>query len=421
MPHDNHTCSYKAPKDLLRRILALYKKASPEVSITAAKGPIVSKETKERIVLMYQRGMSAREITEQLEISMGAVYNTLYKHQIPRKRPWRPKEFIDEVVRLRKEEGLTPPEIASILNVSLKYVHSTLDRRAIKDTSIKHVRKQLELDPRHIKELYQSGTSLPEIAEQYNVNPLKIRRIIDRLPERKLSRDLNIVNMYKKGMSPLNIAKKLGLSDTTIYAVLREQGISLPPPRTRTKEETEDRIIDLKQQGYTVPQISKNVGVSVRTIQRIFSRRGLRFKEVYSDQLTPMEQQEIARLYQEEGLSYRQIAKKLNTTTNRVMKAIKSLQIPAKSQRVPKDVEKNIIRSYRRSMKPVSQIAEEHGLHPSTVRKVLHRRNVTSRPDPNKAIVLAYQQGASIGEIAEEFGVSTRHVTKLLESQGIKV
>ena len=81
---------------------------------------------------------------------------------------------------------------------------------------------------------------------------------------------LEIVHdLYLKGTRPIDIAKTLGCSPSTVSCYITELGIRTP------KYELETRILRLHWDGYTNVEISYEVDISVSQVSKILKKFGI--------------------------------------------------------------------------------------------------------------------------------------------------
>ena len=79
--------------------------------------------------------------------------------------------------------------------------------------------------------------------------------------------------MYQDGILPLAIAEQLGLSSVVVYADLKRAGLS--PGKRRILPDTVKRIVAMRQDGMTITQIERALGVCHLTVQRHTERAGI--------------------------------------------------------------------------------------------------------------------------------------------------
>jgi len=82
--------------------------------------------------------------------------------------------------------------------------------------------------------------------------------------------------MYNSGKPVRDIMARFGLkSPDCIYALVEPKRRGRYRGRVRITPEVEERIIELRKAGASIPQIARELGVSVGSVHRVLKRRGL--------------------------------------------------------------------------------------------------------------------------------------------------
>ncbi len=135
---------------------------------------------------------------------------------------------------------------------------------------------------------------------------------------------------------------------------------------------------------------------------------------------------EWARLYTEDGLASHAIAKRFGTTSTTVTTALESLGVEIRHQPTS---EKRVSQwaQMLHSGASVQDIADDFGVSKSTVYRALKRRGHVFDPHPKKAITvtdhewkrLFCEEELSMSKIAREYGVSAGTVSSHLRKTGV--
>jgi transposase len=189
-------------------------------------------------VVLYLGGLSTAQIGKRFGVERHTVLDGLKRKGIAMRRPRRPtrwegtREQAEEVVRLYKD-GRTVRDIAHVMQTRTTpisrvlqeagFVSGSRGRRHLKDHQVAEV-----------IEAYKSGEYCREIAERYGVSSATIgnylrRAGIETRSGKARSADRNwkaeAARRYEAGESQMQIAKALGLQQTTISNVLRQMGV----------------------------------------------------------------------------------------------------------------------------------------------------------------------------------------------------
>jgi len=153
------------------------------------------------------------------------------------------------------------------------------------------VAKKLTLDEDQIVQMYreQRMTGV-EIAAQLGLGATTVMRVLHRngiVPHRDqrerlygsriVDREQEIVDQYRSGRTMTAIATDLGVDRATVHYALKRRGEPLrhykPAVKAPTAEQRE-RAVDLREQGWTIEEIGKELHVAPRKISRILKEEG---------------------------------------------------------------------------------------------------------------------------------------------------
>ena len=215
-----------------------------------AEGKIESKHEirKKQIRTLCEAGKTQEKIAEILKISPTTVSRyvrelkaeglDIKKQQRSKKKRKQRKEKIirKEKARLLYEDEKTQGKIAKELNISestvTNYIKELKQEGKIKERPKKT--KQQQEREEVVRKLYSKKKTYREIAETIGISVSGIYRIVSELKaeglikERKITKKERldeIERLYKAGKTQTEIAKKLGVSPTTINREIKKHGI----------------------------------------------------------------------------------------------------------------------------------------------------------------------------------------------------
>jgi transposase len=126
---------------------------------------------------------------------------------------------------------------------------------------------------------YIAGMNSEEVARKYGIskssvgNILKRSGVVTRKPsERHVERDQAIVEYYLQGASQQAIADQFGLSQSGVGKILERHHVTA---RFRLTAEQKDRAVALYSTGLTSRQIAKQLGVNFTAICSLLRKRGV--------------------------------------------------------------------------------------------------------------------------------------------------
>ena len=253
-----------------------------------------------------------------------------------------------------------------------------------------------------------------------------------------------MVSLHRAGMSITAISAKLGWSWITVQKHLTNAGEYSPRGHTTQSEILE--MVRLFRDGMPIDEIAMMVGRDRSTVARLLDRSGVR--PISDSFVSGEEAGEMVRRYGI-GVSIRDVAKSLGRSQNTVIKHLTDaglpIQKPVRGWATPvppsltaAEVEVATV-SYLAGAS-LKEIAEEFGCTAPTVGNHLKRAGVRIRrsheykrssathatgrhvPMPNECeIADLYLAGESSAAIANRFGVSDEHVLKVLRAAGVSI
>lgn len=132
-----------------------------------------------------------------------------------------------------------------------------------------------------------------------------------------------VVSLWKQGLSGRDVAKRLGLSETTTYRVLSKSGLPAESRAVERKRKLSNtqvaEIVHMYASGQSSAEIAKSIGTSANTVRSALRREGVeirpsggRLRKWSDSEIT-----EICSLYTE-GFSQEKIAEKFGTNQSRI-------------------------------------------------------------------------------------------------------
>ncbi len=105
------------------------------------------------------------------------------------------------------------------------------------------------------------------------VKPYKERYCRERLGEEGVRRAREL---YEAGVPVREIMRELGLgSPECIYVVVGPGRRGGYRRRARVTPELEERVLELRRQGLSIPKIAEALGISVGSVHRVLKKHGL--------------------------------------------------------------------------------------------------------------------------------------------------
>lgn len=268
-----------------------------------------------------------RDIADILGCGVDTVNRWVKKHQLnPPKKSGFTKEQLMSMLRT-----MSLKEIGERYGISKQAVRARAQKFGI-DTS-RDITSPLR-DANLFKDLHcDQNLSFSEIARRYQTTPEFVSNVAKCLGikcqtiEKEKEIDIKKASeLYKMGLSPMKIARKLGKSDSLIRRKLEKSGIqmrnyydAIQLNSSLTKEYLEQTILDKK----SISDIAKETDISKKSIRNAFIRNGLvAFNKA---KFLPKEldnRDKLFDLYWAQKLSVPKIAEKYGCRENSIYRAM---------------------------------------------------------------------------------------------------
>ncbi len=188
------------------------------------------------------------------------------------------KNAIIKWIKIRFPEGLRAIKREQHLNF-LKSNYSDeeiAEMKGIKSSSVRSMRYQFKIqkqDPekerilQKLQELAQTSTSISELSKQMGWDNDKTRKYIKKYQlQETLDNNLktSILNLANQGLGKYKTANKLNIAEPTLNKILKKYGMETIFEDHRLNKI--NTILNLKQQGLTIKQISQKTGIPIRSI-----------------------------------------------------------------------------------------------------------------------------------------------------------
>lgn len=285
--------------------------------------------------------------------------------------------------------------------------------------------------------LHNSGLKIKEIAENIGVSVGTVNRYIKELKEEgkiqvidKEKVEKRILELYNQGIEIKEIAKSLNMSIASINKYtkkLRQKGMIQNRKLIKSIkiEKTQEKILELYNQGINVEKIATKLNLSSSTVYRTIRKLN---KEGRIQSINKKGRKKKTLELYNLGLETKEISKRLNVTVESINTYIKELREEGKiQQRERKNVakeenKKKILELYNQGLY-IKEIANEVYLAETTVNRYIKelkeegkiqqgkRKNVAKEKNKEKILEL-YNLGMKRKEIAEKLNISVGTIQK---------
>lgn len=248
---------------------------------------IISNKT---IIELKNQGMSAKEIANELDISVCTVYKRIrlllsygikFDNKDQEKKEYKLDELDKQIIEL-SNQGYSNVEMSKVLGRN----PATISNRIKKFTQngIEYLRyvEKIEMQNNQILELRKQGLKLPEISEKLNMSISTISYRIKSMRDKGIdvkktiilkdysNIDVEIANLRKQGYLEREIAEKLKMNISKVserLKLMQNYGMEFYPKNTREIVK-DDLIIQMRKEGFSISQIAKKFKVTKDAIAK---------------------------------------------------------------------------------------------------------------------------------------------------------
>lgn len=230
-----------------------------------------------------------------------------------------------------------------------------------------------------------------------------------------------------EGLTVAAVASRLGVAHGTAHKWLLGAGVAMRPPVSAPRTDVSDD--DIRRLyisgGQTAAEIAAHLGCPTTTVYNRLQRLGVPRRPAVPRRRTRPADDDLRRLYSNEGLTLRQLAERYSVTRQAVQQWLVAAGIPRRRPAAPDndpDVA-TLIALYAEGWSG-PELARRFGCSSTTVYGRLERAGVPRRRDRRAVgrpeLLDALDAGLSAPEMAARFDVSVSAVCRALAREGLE-
>ena len=291
------------------------------------------------ITRKYQDKMSTVELAGEYKVSISTI-NRLLKKEGVKLRSISEAHLgqvlpVKEIVRKHKN-GIGTYKLAYEYKVDVQTI-----RKLLKETGVEF-KKVLPVE--EIVKKHQDGKNTVELAHEYEVSTPTIKRLLKKaevklrnLSEAQIGKILpveKIVKKYNDGNSTYELADEYRVSNSTIYRLLKNEGIklrSMSEAHLHGKVFPVDEIVKRYQDGISLFKLTNEYNVSTPTIKNLLKKEGVRLRgmsEAKIGKILPVD--EIVKKYNDGNSTYA-LADEYGVSSPTIGRLLKNARIELRS------------------------------------------------------------------------------------------
>ncbi|UCH86093.1 MAG: helix-turn-helix domain-containing protein [Dehalococcoidia bacterium] len=334
--------------------------------------PSRAERRKQEIIRAYgEQGLTLEEVGRRFGLSPSTVRRILQKAGVGRRPrssgpPKHLQERNDEIARLYAEGDLTLREIGERFNLSHERVRQIGKRAGARPRASSECLKSRNEE---IVRLYvEEKLPLRHVGARVGLSHERVRQILRRRGvklERKrgrpsgsrdralAQRNEDIIHAYDQEKKSLaQVGALFGLKKDRVSDILREAGVSrrkpspsrlritgrdietvrrhdpIKPPIDDVSERTLQIVHLYLEENLSLKEVATCVGLNPSAVQQTLKNAGVSRRSISGPRLSLMQRnQEIARLYREEGLTLKEIGARVNLSLDHVHRILKKLGV----------------------------------------------------------------------------------------------
>ena len=218
--------------------------------------------------LYVEKQWSVRDVADYFQCSVDTIMRRMKAYDIER-RPLKKEINMVHVQALYETGKWSLHSLAKRYDVSTTTMASRMREYGL---ACQRSSKNVSLDVVRICRAYKSGNSTDAIARMYGVSRWKVHHVLRHMgisktsKARKSQRVEEMAYLYMQHhMSTDDIGLAYGVRGSTVAMYLRDQGIEI---RTNTLDLDENKIKNLRAQGYGVAKIAQVMGCSATAVRK---------------------------------------------------------------------------------------------------------------------------------------------------------
>jgi predicted transcriptional regulator len=361
-----------------------------------------SEEIATKAELLYRENkLAVAEIAEKLNITKNTLYSYLRYKNVPINRTStvlsKSKKIAAKAEVLYRRNKLTGVEIAKKLGITPLTMYHYLQDRNVPINRARSVLSQSKKIAAKAETLYRKNKLTgAEIAKKLGITPITLYRYLhDRNVPMNRARSVfskskkiaaKAETLYRKNkLTVLEIAKKLGITQRTLYQYLRYKNVSInraSSVSSQSKTIAAKAEILYRENKLTVTEIAKKLGIASPTLYQYLHDRNVpinRASTVLSKSKRIAAKAET--LYRKNKLTEAEIAKKLGITSPTLYQYLHDRNVPINRASTMLSQSKTIAakaeRLYRENKLAVLDIAKVLGIGTGTLYRYLRHRKVS--------------------------------------------
>lgn len=424
---------------------------------------------------LAEQGVNKHEIAEQ------TGYNYVYVCRLIKEARDKGqiivKGFYEKIIDLY-DSGMTIPDIAKALGYKQASVYCALSSRGKLTNGYK---KNVSIEARNneMLEKYRKGTNVSQLMQEYDCSRVTIQKIIQRgVDEGTVKRHeriqrtkadmYEVVRLWNEGVPKCRIRNQLNVAPETIDRLLKKAeslGIEVHRPekmqvstenkRAKQKKRTEDAVRALFEEGLSTEEIASKLNLTNGHVCRVVRYLGLRasrkqvnecgydIKDITPELVTELwnKGMTLIQIGETVGISGAAVYRRLNAARDKGLEVIphrqRSKSSSGKRHKRRMSAEANIGKLLEEN-KPIEEIAMTTGFSPSYIYAVAKRlgtkparnrvyRKIGSIPEVEglskdiiKQVIQLLSADSTVSEIVELTGVAKPQVVYIARQQNMR-
>jgi DNA-binding CsgD family transcriptional regulator len=233
---------------------------------------------------------------------------------------------------------------------------------------------------RRLRDLWVGGMSLARVAAAVGLSVADTeQRLVslgfDPRPPRRADAETNLRKLIEEGLSPADVATRLGMTERSVRSWMARAGIP-QPPKPKQSAAVSEKVAGLYEQGLSIRAVAAELGLHQRQVWRHLKRAGVARRPRNSAGIV-LSRPELERLYVRGGWSVAEVARLFEVQPEAVVRNLDRYGIPRRRD-VPIDraILKQLYVGDRLGIRPT---AARLGVSQSKVRRDLAHHDLPIR------------------------------------------
>ncbi|MCM1338281.1 MAG: helix-turn-helix domain-containing protein [Muribaculaceae bacterium] len=400
--------------------------------------------TTEYLMQLINSGKTVKEIKSELGIATDTYYKLLRERGISYKKiktsptPDITKEQLADLL----SQGITVPKICEMLKITAHKYYRLVEKLGVKNSRTAKSENRAKVTAEALAQCVKKGMAVDDICKFFGISGkayydflkkfgIKTPAMLSTQRNASITKE-QIVKLIDAGKSVKEISAELGITESAYTSLVSKFGIQTEAKlaKQRLSGVTEECLRTLVTSGKFVDEICEKLNIPVRTYSRLLDKFGIiTDRKAAKARVASIKKEELQALV-DEGLTPKEISRRLNIPTASFYKLLKRLKIDYTYAHHQREIviPKAKLEEAAASGKSVDEIAKDLGIATTTYHekaklaqvKTVFRDSIDNlNAIPKETIQKLLDSGESVEQICEKLNITKANYVALLRKYNL--